>query len=112
MSVHVIQTEVEIEVADGDNAYPTIEITFDYERGYTPGTPRGEYGPIDPPVDPELHLREATLTKGTANPMPAAQVRKLAEKWLLGPGRAYACDCAELDLLGQRAAHLENSREQ
>lgn len=113
MSTHTIQTEVEVELADGDNAYPTIEITFDYEPGYTPRTPRGEYAPIDPPVGAELSFREAKLIKDLGLDPDPARVQRWGETFLDSEaGRVYAADCAELDLLAMRHAHLEDSREQ
>jgi len=122
MSTHTIQTEIEVEVlfpfpglAEGDygTAYPTLEITFDYERGYVPGTLRGEYGPIDPPVVPHISFRDAKLIKDDDINPDIKQVQEWAERFLAGePGRVYAIECAELDLKAMRHAHLEDRRDQ
>ena len=112
MSEHTIQTEIEVMQPDGDNAYPTFEVTFDYERGYTPGTPRGEYAPIDPPVGPALSFREAKLLATNSVKLEFGLLHELAKEWLLGPGRNYAIDCAETDLRAMRHAHLEDRRDQ
>lgn len=113
MSIHTILTEIEVELADSDNAYPTIEITFDYEPGYTPKTPRGEYAPIDPPVGAGVHLRHAKLIMADGLKPDIVQVQRWAEQFLKSTvGRNYAMDCAETDLLAMRAAHLEHNRDQ
>ena len=69
VSQHTIQTEIEIFVSgDDDVAYPMIEITYDYSRGSPAFTPRGEYGPIDPPEPPGLEFRQARLIAADGAP--------------------------------------------
>ena len=98
MTQHTIVTEIEVEDR-ADMAYPMLEITYDYQPGYT-----------DPPGDPRISFREAKVI--AADGVMNFPFRDMAEKWLLGPGFAYACDCAETDLLATRAAHMEYRREQ
>ena len=93
--------------------HPTVEITYDYSRGSPAFTPRGEYGPIDPPEPPGLEFRAAkTSSRVLEIDDDPAKLQKLAEEWLMGDGYDYACDCAETDLLATRAAHMEHRREQ
>jgi hypothetical protein len=44
--------------------YPTLEIEFSYLPGRPAFTPRGEYGPIDPPDPEEVDFTSAKLTDG------------------------------------------------
>jgi len=112
MSQHTIQTEVEVQLAYDDYAYPVLEITYEYERGYTPKTPRGEYGPIDPPVGDHIYLYEAKLLNGHGMHPKHYRIQEWAEQFLKSDvGRNYAIDCAETDLRAMRHAHLENSRD-
>ena len=119
MSTHTIQTEIEVvyPIRHGDGevdevAYPTIEISYDYSRGSPTFTPRGEYGPIDPPEPPSLEFREAKyIDRDGLNDDPV-KLQERAKEWLEGSGYDYACDCAETDLLATRAAHMEHHREQ
>lgn len=113
MSTHTIQTEVEVLLAHDDYAYPVLEITYEYERGYTPKTPRGEYMPIDAPVGDHIYLYEAKLLNGHGLDPEPERVQQWAEHFLKSDvGHNYAIDCAELDLLAQKHAHLEDRREQ
>ena len=119
MSTHTIQTEIELKftfpgLADGEweTSHPIVEITYEYSRGGRAFTPRGEYGPIDPPEPPGLEFREAKLIKADGFIPEPDHLQDWAEQWLLGDGYDYACDCAETDLLATRAAHMEHHREQ
>ena len=97
MSTHVIQTEVEVEVAGGNSAFPSVEISYDYERA----------------EPPQIDFREAVCISDAGLDPDPARVQGWAKAFLESDlGRQYANDCAELDLLGQRAAHLERTREQ
>jgi len=118
MSQHTIQTEVEVHftfpgLAEGEHetAHPTVEITYDYSRGSPAFTPRGEFGPIDPPEPPGLAFRAAKYIDRDGLDEDPAQLQDWAEQWLLGDGYDYACDCAELDLRAMRHAHLEDRRD-
>ena len=119
MSTHTIQTEIEVRftfpgLAEGEHetAHPTVEITYDYSRGYTPRTPRGEYGPIDPPVAAEISFRKAIYIDRDGLDEDPTEIQYWAEQWLLGDGYDYAVDAAETDLRAMMHAHLENSRDQ
>jgi hypothetical protein len=102
MSTHTIQTEIELKftfpgLADGEweTSYPTVELTYDYEPGGR-----------------ELSFREVKLIKADGFTPEPEHLQDWAEQWLLFDGYDYACDCAELDLLAMRHAHLEGSRDQ
>ena len=45
-------------------AYPKLLISYDYVPGRAACTPRGEYGPIDPPDPPEITILTAKLIDG------------------------------------------------
>lgn len=60
-----LKLEAEIEVKhDTEVEYPVIEIEYSYIRGRPAFTPRGEYGPIDPPDPAEVDFRSAKLIDG------------------------------------------------
>ena len=76
-------------------AYPKVAITYDYTPGRPAYTPRGEYGPIDPPDPPEINLIEAKLIDGDGLGPSLQQVRDWAIDYLdTDEGFEAACNHA------------------
>ena len=76
-------------------AYPMLRIIYDYIPGRPAYTPRGEYGPIDPPDPPEISFISAELIDGDGlNPEPR-EVQEWASEWIEGDGFQAVCDAAE-----------------
>jgi hypothetical protein len=98
---HTITAEVEVRfrvagLEDLENAFPTIEIAFDYAPGRPAYTPRGEYAPIDPPDPAEVSFRSAKLISGDGLDPPDAQVDEWARDYLdTDEGYEAACRAAE-----------------
>ena len=90
MSTHTIRVELLLNKDEGETP---VWITYTYDRG-------------------TVEFCSAILSDLAIDDDQPEELQDKAEEWLLGPGFAYACDCAETDLLATRAAHLENSREQ
>lgn len=63
-------------------SYPEIEITYSYIRGRPAFTPRGEYGPIDPPDPAEVEVTGAKLINGDGLLPEYEQIRQWAEEYL------------------------------
>ena len=80
---------------DLERANPQLEITFDYTPGRPAFTPRGEYGPIDPPDPPEVSFVMAELIDGDGLAPTIQQIQEWASNWLDEDGFEQACDYAE-----------------
>jgi hypothetical protein len=78
-----------------ETAYPIIEITYGYSPGSKAFTPRGEYGPIDPPDPPEIEFISAKLIDGDGLDPDQSQVNDKARDWLDDDGFDEACANAE-----------------
>lgn len=78
-------------------AYPIAEVTYRYWPGRPAYTPRGEFGPIDPPDPAEVELVGVKLISGDGMPHPEyGQLREWAEEWLESDaGFRLACQHAE-----------------
>jgi hypothetical protein len=99
-----VQPEVRFRVAgleDLENAFPTLEVTFEYTPGRTAYTPRGEYGPIDPPDPAEVSLVSAKFIDGDGLWDPGEkQVEEWASDYLdTDEGYELACKMAESDAI-------------
>ena len=96
-STHTMETEIEVVSADGYDAwYPIVEITFNYLPGSPAYTPRGEYGPIDPPEPAEVeYVQSRVLDAMTLAP----DTIDIALQKYLDSDAFYstACELAELD---------------
>jgi hypothetical protein len=71
-------------LADGEYevAYPTAEITFRYWPGRPAYTPRGEFGPIDPPDPADAEVVGVKLVDGDGLSPTYEELRQWAEEWL------------------------------
>lgn len=63
-------------------AYPIVAIEYRYTPGAPAYTPRGEYGPIDPPEPAEADLIKATLVSGDGLAPTPEQVALWAENFI------------------------------
>lgn len=101
---HTIVAEIEKRfsfpgLADGEYevAYPEVAITYDYIPGRPAYTPRGEYGPIDPPEPAEVEfVGVRVLNYDGLDGMHYEDVRTMAEDWLNDEGYEGACRNAEI----------------
>jgi hypothetical protein len=85
-----------LEPGDYESAYPEIEITYKFYPATPAYTPRGEYGPIDPPDPPEVEFISATLIDGDGLTPNEDQVEELARDFLdSDEGFRAACNSAE-----------------
>ena len=106
MTTHTMRSKVEVKfrptgMEDMENAFPTLEITFDYVPGRPAFTPRGEYAPIDPPDPAEVSFRSATLIDGDGlDPFMGPRGQETIDDWArdyLDTDEGYegACEAAE-----------------
>lgn len=80
---------------DYEVAYPDIEITFRLYPGGPSPTPRGEYGPIDPPDPHEIEFVSAKLINDDGLSLTPAIVTEMAREHLeTDDGYSYACEVA------------------
>jgi hypothetical protein len=106
-STHTIDAEFEIkfrlpdmpnEPGEYEVAYPTARVTYSYLPGRPAYTPRGEYGPIDPPDPAEVELITAELIDGDGLMPNTWILREWADEWLQSDaGYERACNAAEDD---------------
>ena len=101
---HTILAEIEykfrfpgLEPGEHETAYPKVEITYSFIKGRPAYTPRGEYGPIDPPDPPEVGFISATMVDADGMEFPPAKVDEIASDWLDGDGWELAVRNAEDD---------------
>ena len=92
MNTYSLTTDIEVSVSDDDVAYPVIEITYRYSPGRRAYTPRGEYGPIDPPEPAEVEYVSAELIEGNGlTPLPG-QVEQWGQDYIASDdGYHHAC---------------------
>jgi hypothetical protein len=102
MSKHTITTEIKVSftfpgMAEGERetAYPVLSITYQYSPSRPAYTPRGEYGPIDPPDPAEIEFVSAKLVNGDGLDPSDQQIQEWASDWLDYKGYDVACDHAE-----------------
>ena len=100
---HTMQAEIERKVSfpwsapdECEAAYPIVEITFKYWPGRPAYTPRGEYGPIDPPDPADAEIIGVKLVDGDGLDPEYEQLRQWADEWLESDaGFKLACRHAE-----------------
>ncbi len=100
-TLHTIDAELTIKFRlsgmpddEREVAYPKMRISYRFTKGYTPGIPRGEYAPIDPPESAEVDLVHATLLDGDGLDPTNDQVQDWAQDWLDCDGYDSACENA------------------
>ena len=77
-------------------AYPEAQITYKYWPGRPAYTPRGEFGPIDPPDPADVELVSVKLLDGDGLSPTYEELRQWAEEWLESDvGFRLACRRAE-----------------
>lgn len=104
MSAHTIEAEFEIKFSipgmpddEREVAYPTALVTYKYSPGRPAFTPRGEFGPIDPPEPADVELLGVKLLNGDGLAPEYEQLREWAEDWLNDKGYERAVNFAEDD---------------
>lgn len=100
---HTIVVDVEVrfpfgspEPGEFETAYPTLEIAYRYTPGGPAVTPRGEYGPIDPPDPAEVEFISARVVADDYLDLSVqSRVDDIAHDYLdSDDGYHHACDAA------------------
>jgi hypothetical protein len=88
-TTHTIEAEIEyrfrfpgLEPGEYEIATLKMEVTYLFTKGRPAFTPRGEYGPIDPPDPAEVSFVSAKMIDDDCMDFPQYKINEIASDWL------------------------------